>query len=197
MARPNQSEQRRRELIPVIARAFAELGFRRTTTAELARRCDVRENILYRLWPDKKEMFIASIDYVYEVSAGTWGKLIVEGDGRVSTASRLLEYESAHHGEYGFFRIVFAGLSETDDPEIQAALSDMYKRYHRFIERQIGEHRVRDGSDGMPDATLSAWAVIGLGTVANIGRELGLLNESRRKQLLGSVGRLLLGERGE
>ena len=197
MARPNQSVQRRRELVPIIARTFAELGFRRTTTAELAQRCDVRENILYRLWPDKKKMFIAAIDYVYEVSASTWGKLIAEDDGRTSTAARLLEYESTHHGEFGLFRIVFAGLSETDDPVIRAALSDMYKRYHRFIERQIGEHRTHEAVAGIPDAALSAWAVIGLGTVANIGRELGLLNDSRRKQLMGGVGRLLLGERDE
>ena len=65
MPRPNHSAQRRRELTPIVARTFAELGFRRTTTAELARRCGVRENVLYRLWPDKKAMFIAAIEYVY------------------------------------------------------------------------------------------------------------------------------------
>ena len=46
MPRPNQTLEKRRELLPVIARAFAELGYRRATTAELARRCGVRENIL-------------------------------------------------------------------------------------------------------------------------------------------------------
>ena len=52
MPRPNQSDQRRRELLPVVTDAFAELGYRRTSTAELAERCNVRVNILYRLWPD-------------------------------------------------------------------------------------------------------------------------------------------------
>src|SRR5262249_56740909 len=36
--RPDRSHERRTELLPRIAGAFAELGFRRTTTAELAER---------------------------------------------------------------------------------------------------------------------------------------------------------------
>ena len=194
MPRPNQSSHRRRQLLPVVARTFAELGFRRTTTAELAQRCGVRENVLYRLWPEKKAMFIAAIEYVYELSATTWGRLLAEGDGKATVATRLLEYESTHHGEFGLYRIVFAGLSETDDPEIRDALAEMYRRYHRFIQRQIGAHRARGAAGATPDATLTAWAVIGLGTVAHIGRELGLLGDGKRKQLMAGVGRALLGD---
>ena len=49
MPRPDRSPDRRRELAPVLARAFAELGYRRATTAELAERCGVQEKALYRL----------------------------------------------------------------------------------------------------------------------------------------------------
>jgi AcrR family transcriptional regulator len=176
----------------VIAKAFAELGYRRATTAQLARRCGVRENILYRLWPDKKAMFIAAIDYVYQMSAAIWQKLIEEGDGSASTAERLLRYEAEHYGESGLQRIIFAGLSETDDPQIRKALRLMYDRFQRFIRRQIAAHR--DGRTGCaaPDAALCAWAVVGLGNVSNIGRELGLLTEKGRKRLIGDLGRLLL-----
>ena len=54
MPRSSRSAERRRELMPHIARAFAELGYRRTTTSELGRRCRVRENILYGR-PDASE----------------------------------------------------------------------------------------------------------------------------------------------
>src|SRR4051794_39989411 len=121
MARPSQSAQKKKELLPVVARAFAELGYRRTTTADLARRCGVRENILYRLWPDKKTMFVAAIDYVFDLSVETWANLLDRPPRRQSTARRLLEHEATHHGELGLYRIIFAGLSETDDPEIRAA----------------------------------------------------------------------------
>ena len=160
MPRRNQTNEKRRELLPIVARAFAERGYRRTTTAELAERCGVQENILYRLWPDKKAMFIAAIGYVYDLSVAIWSRLLKEADGKQTAAERLLAYEAEHLGEFGHSRIVFAGLSETDDPDIQAALA--------------------------------AWAVVGLGTVASISRELGLLSDRQRRRLMAEIGRLLL-----
>jgi len=190
--RPNQTAERRRELMPIVAAAFAELGYRRATTAELAERCGVRENILYRLWSDKKAMFIAAIDFVYEHSVAVWGRLLAEQEPGASAAERLLEYESQHHGEFGLYRILFAGLSETDDADIRAALADMYRRYQKFIAGQVRDHRANGNGAGCPDASLAAWAVIGLGTVASITRELGLVSDRQRRRLLSEIGRGLL-----
>ncbi len=197
MARPNLSAARRQQLLPEVARTFAELGYARTTTAELARRCGVRENILYRLWRDKQAMFIASIDYVYQLSSEIWRSLLRPGGSMLSAAERLLRYEARHHGEFGFYRIVFAGLSETRDPEIRAAVSRMYRRFHRLLCRQVETHRKRSRGRRRPDAALSAWALVGLGTVANIGREFGLLSPGARLRLLEQAGRLLLEGRDD
>ncbi len=195
MPRPNLSAERRKVMIPEIARTFAELGYRRTTTAELAKRCGVRENILYRLWTDKKAMFIAAIDFIFELSAGIWGGLLNEDSGESTSAERLLHYEATHHGEFGFYRIVFAGLNEADDPEIRAAVERMYKRFHRFVQKQIETHRKLKPSSTVPDPFLAGWAIVGLGTIANVGREFGLFSAEDRSRLIGHVGRLLLGNR--
>ena len=192
MPRPNQSSERRLALIPVLARTFAELGYRRTTTAELAGRCAVRENILYRLWPDKRAMFVAALDYVYELSEQTWGELLEQRGGEGDPAELILDYESTHHGEFGFYRIVFAGLSETDDPEIAEAMRRLYRRFQRFIATHVKAHRADVGAPGLSDPGLIAWAIIGLGTVANIGRELGLISARNRERLVGELGRALL-----
>ncbi len=192
MARPSHITEKRCELLPTVAQTFAELGYRRTTTAELARRCGVQENILYRLWHDKKAMFIAVIEHVYELSAEVWRELLRSGDGASTPAERLLAYEATHHGEFGHYRIVFAGLSETDDPDIRAALSAMYQRYQRFIASQIRAHRQDCEAGTGLDPALAAWAVVGLGTVANISRELGLVDDQTREQLLREAGRSLL-----
>ena len=192
MARQSLAREKRTELLPIIARAFTELGYRRTTTAELAKRCKVRENILYRLWSDKKAMFLAAIEYVYEFSEQTWVQLLQGGgDGR-SSARRLLEFEAKHQGEFGQYRIIFTGLGETDDPEIADALRAMFTRFHRFLLAQILAHRQRDRRRATLQAELVAWAVIGLGTVSNIGRELGLLDDADRRRLIGEIGRALL-----
>jgi AcrR family transcriptional regulator len=187
MSRPSQTSQKRQELIPVVARAFAELGYRRLTTAELARRCGLRENVLYRLWPDKKAMFMAAIDYVFDISALTWRKLLKDQPDKRTSAQRLLAYEAAHHGEFGLYRIVFAGLSESDDPDVREALARMYSHFQKFIREQLEAHR--DGDTGRsPEADMAAWAIIGLGTVASISRELGLMSGAGRRKLMEQVG---------
>lgn len=191
MARPNQSEEKRARFLPVIARCFAERGFRRTTTAELAAACGVQETILYRLWPGKKEMFLAAIEHVYRSSAEIWGEVVQNRAAGESSAERLLNYEAEHLGEFGLYRIIFAGLNETDDPEIRAALRRMFERFQGEIAGRIAEHRKHSGDRGV-DVDQAAWAIIGMGMVANISRDVGTFDESERRALISQVGRLLL-----
>lgn len=188
VARPNQSEERRREYLPLIARAFGERGFRRTTTAELARRCGVQENTLFRLWPDKKSMFLAAIDYVYKAAETSWESALSVSDSDESRARQILKFEAEQELGIGRRRIVFAGLSETDDPEIRDALAGMYEQFHSFISAQIRAHD--PGHD--VEAELLAWAFIGLSTMSTIGKDLGLIGPVRRKELVRRVGELLL-----
>lgn len=191
MARPNLSEEKRAKFLPVIAGRFAEQGYRRTTTAELAEACGVQETILYRLWPGKKGMFLAAIEYVYENSARIWQKIVDRPGRGGSRTERLLEYESRHLGEFGLYRIIFAGLSETDDPDIRAALRRMFRSFHGEISERIGEHRQGRRRRAV-DSEQAAWAFVGLGMVANLGRDVKLFGEEKRRSLIAEVGRLLL-----
>jgi AcrR family transcriptional regulator len=191
MARPENRGQKRRELLPIVARAFSELGYRRTTTAELARRCRVQENILYRLWPDKKAMFVAAIGYIYDHVVRTWTLRGMRPGGSFSPADAF-EYESEHLGEFGHHRIVFAGLSESDDPEIRAALGGMYRDMHRFIRESLASSAEGAGAAAAIDPALAAWALIGVGTIVTIGKEIGLLGARTRARLLREAGGLLL-----
>jgi AcrR family transcriptional regulator len=186
----------RDRLLPVVAATFADLGYRRTTTADLAQQCGVRENVLYRIWPTKKAMFIDAIGYVLNNSLTIWRKLLGEGGGeggdKREASMKLLEYEAAHHGEFGLYRIVFSGLGETDDAEIRAALQRMYREIHAFIVRILAE---RDGAAGSREEREAvAWALVGLGTVSNITRELKLLGDNKRRGMIADIGRTLLKE---
>jgi AcrR family transcriptional regulator len=191
VARPDRTAERRKEFLPTVAEAFASLGYRRATTATLAARCGVRENVLYRLWPDKKAMFLASIGYVYDQAERIWEER-ASGGPEGTVAYRLLEYESRHLGEFGLYRVLFAGLSETDDPEIRTHLRDTYRRFQRWIRRRIDEHHLSLGARPGADAELIAWAMVGLGTVATVGREIDLFPARLRTRLIAEAGRLLL-----
>lgn len=196
MARPDRSLERRRELAPVLARAFADLGYRRATTAALAKRCGVQEKALYRLWPDKRAMFLAALDQVFTESEAVWAQIATNTKPEQSIAERLLEHEAQHHGEHRLYRIVFAGLSETDDEQIQSALAALYGRFQRLIQAHIEQHRGKlrkiKPTQRSLDPALAAWAIVGLGTAANIGRELNLMRDPQRAALLAKAGARLL-----
>ena len=196
MPRVSQIEQQREEFLPILAQTFSDLGYRRTTTAELARRCEVRENILYRIWDDKKSMFIAAIDYVYEFSTRVWKVQGTKNDGKFSIMDAL-DYESEHLGEFGYYRILFTGLGEAEDEDIRAALAKVYKSFHAFVKRQIEAHRGDQEASHQLDANLAAWALVGIGTVSTIGRETESIGPRNRRRLLREGGEFLAGPPGE
>jgi len=191
MARPNQRDQKRVELLPIIAEAFSELGYHRATTAELAARCGIQENVLYRLWTDKQEMFIASIDFLCHSRLKTWSALASADEAVSSTAQRMLENEAQQVGELRMHRLIFAALAETDDPKIRRSVRKMYRQYQSALAKAISAHR-QPNDESLPSAELSAWAAIGLVTVINIIGELDLMSRRDRNQLFSEVAGFLL-----
>ena len=181
MPRPSQIDQQRRRLLPIVCEVFSELGYHRTTTAELARRCQVRENILYRLWRDKKAMFLAAIDDIFRSRAEHWEQILAERPAPEQAAEAMVVYEARHQGEFGFYRVVFTALAEADDAEIRAAITGMYRRFHRRIRKLIEMTRAGGKSPAELSAEATAWALIGLATVSNIVRELKLLRTGNAK----------------
>ncbi len=188
-----QSDAKR--LLPILAKAFAEHGYRRATTAMLAKDCGVRENVMYRVWPSKKAMFIAAINHIWEQSIASWQEILknLKPDDSLGPAKRILQYEATHFGELQLYRVVHAGLTETDDPEIAAAMRQMYQNFHDFIARQLAD--VDPQHRKTADHDLTAWALVGLATVSSIGRGLGLMNSRQRSQLFTQIGNLLIASK--
>jgi AcrR family transcriptional regulator len=191
MPRPSQIDEQRKRLLPIVCQVFSELGYHRTTTAELAARCQVRENILYRLWRDKKAMFLAAIDDIFQRRAERWGRLLAEQGSAEETVNAMVAYEAKHQGEFGFYRVVFTALVEADDPDVRKAISGMYRRFHERLSKLIESNREEDSPTGL-SADSTAWAMIGLATVSNIIRELELLRPRQREDMFARTAKFLI-----
>lgn len=192
MARPSQIQEQSKKLLPIVCEVFSELGYRRTTTAELAQRCAVRENILYRLWPDKKAMFLAALDDIFRTRAEVWNDILADRPAPEEAVERLVKYESRHQGEFGFYRIVFTALTETDDDDIRGALLNMYKRFHQLVCSQVKAGRESNDPKSSLPVELAAWGLLGLATISNIIRELKLLPPRQRERMFAAVAKLLV-----
>jgi AcrR family transcriptional regulator len=191
VANLSKIDERRRQFTPLIAGAFIELGYRGTTTAQLAERCGVRENVLYRIWPTKKAMFLEAVEHVYVATMRAWDAVISDATLGRTVAERILDNQADYHGRMRLYRIVFAGLTE-EDPEIKRALRDVYRRFHKFIAQQIKEHRQHYGRKSKLASDLAGWAMIGLGAVIDMQRELEILPVAQRRALMKAVGTAML-----
>jgi len=191
MPRPNRQDERRQELLPILARTFADHGYAGCTTAALAEAAQLRENQLYRLWPSKKAMFLAVIDYLYEMQAQWWDSVIAE-KSPAQALQFILEEEGKHRGESGLHRITFAGLSEARDPEIREALSGMYARIHKYIADTLRK-RAKEGEGSELPPQLAAWSLIALGSMTSIARELDLFPITTQRKLFTQIGSQLAG----
>jgi len=193
VARPSQTQEQSKRLLPIVCEVFSELGYRRTTTAELAHRCDVRENILYRLWPDKKAMFLAAIEHIFRARAEMWNEILADRPAPEQAVERIVKYESQHQGEFGFYRIVFTALTETDDDDIRVALVGMYKRFHQLVCSQVKAGRGSGDLESALPVELAAWGLLGLATISNVIRELKLLPPRQRERMFATVAKCLVG----
>ena len=191
MGQPSKAEQRRKDFLPRLAEAFSDLGYRRATTSHLAELFGVEENVLYRVWPSKKAMFLDAIEYVYQVTIETWEKVLSDDKDRTTAAERILEYQAKNHGQMKLYRIIYAGLSETDDADVRSALRRLYKRFNQYIVRLLEEHRPEKSVD-LPDTETVAWAIIGLGAIVDLQRELGITSMEKRRRLLKEMGQIML-----
>lgn len=200
MSRPSRQKERRTELLPAIAAAFATNGYAGTTTAALAAATGLRENQLYRLWPSKKGMFLAVLEHLYDRETRAWEALLADAAPGDAIA-RILDEEGRHRGESGLHRITFAGLSEASDPDIRAALARMYHRFHAFITDVLLERAKANAKNrrlrksDRHAASLTAWSLIALGSLTNIARELDLFPLDTQRQLFTQIGGAVIDRR--
>ena len=170
-----------------MAKCFAECGYDGATTAQIAKACEVRQNVLYRIWPDKEAMFVAVIEYIHDFSIDFWNKApVADGETR---AEAILRLQSHDHGILRYYRIVYSGLLQ-DSAEIRRAIRSLYRGIHTYIQGAVQEHRLQKGTvDCRFDAETAAWGMMGLGAMVDIQRELRIQSQAARKELLHETSR--------
>lgn len=184
-------DEKREEFLPKISQCFADNGYRGTTTAKLSKTCGVRENVLYRIWPSKKEMFLDCIEHIYEVSMALWNELEANQPDGKTRAELILHYQAKDHGLLRYYRLVFAALME-DDPDIRKSLRNLYRRFQSFLATATAEHRQLRGISTKLDPSTSAWAIMGIAAMVDIQRELRILPSGDREEFLINTGLQLL-----
>lgn len=157
-----RAEDRRRQLLEVAARLFADLGYHGTTTAQLASEAGITEPILYRHFDNKLDLFVTLVQEVGNEVIDAWQNAL----GGISDPSERLRTllaanPAVHQRGRGVYRVIFQAMTEVEgEPDIATAIRRHVNKLHAFVKAQLA-HLQKAGAvrtDESPAAL--AWLLI-------------------------------------
>lgn len=149
---------RRKQLIDVATRLFAERGFDATTTAGIATAAGVSEPILYRHFRSKQDLFIAIVTQVTQTTQEHWRTVLGPVDDPAE-AFRLICREWPEHlktcrMEYG---VIHNALVSSRDPDVLCVLRNHYDQMFAFFTLLIDEGKRRGLFNEADTFTVVRW----------------------------------------
>ena len=155
--------ERRAQILRVATKLFAKQGFNGTTTREIAERVGVKETILFRLFPSKRELYWAVID---EKTRAISGRQLLERqlaavtDERKMFAAITRDILERNTKDSTLTRLLlFSGLEEHGLSErfFQTYIAEYYEVLANYVRR-----RIRAGAYRQMDPMLSARSFLGM-----------------------------------
>jgi AcrR family transcriptional regulator len=171
-----RAQQRRRQLLEVAANLFARLGYRGTTTAELAKAAGITEPILYRHFNNKLDLFVTLVDEVgREVIAG-WEQALADVRDPAERLQVLLAGNPAVHEKgRGVYRVIFQAMTEVEgDKDIAKAIKRHLTRIHKFISAELAQMQKANAIRNDEPADALAWLLMNVAVGYGMTSPLGL-----------------------
>ena len=185
--------ERKRRIIEAARAVFASASYAGVGTAELARAAGVSEAALYRYFPSKKHLFLATLGNAGARLQDIWQRLTSEVDDPLETLRSIaLGYYDHVHSRSDVVRLQFRALSESDDPEVRAVVRENFGGLARFVADAICEAQRRGLVRDDVDAPVVAWQFLGVGLAVDVVHLLGFDQQLDRRRAEGWVN-LFLG----
>jgi AcrR family transcriptional regulator len=168
------SEQRRQSVLRVARECFAEGGYEGTSTEDIARRADISQPYIFRLFGTKRDLFVAVVEDCYRRLVEAFEEAAGELSGAEALAAMGATYKELIQDPVTLLVQMHSFTASAKDAEIrQAAQAGM-----RRIWELAG---IRSGLD---EEALREWLAYGM--LCNVVAALGLdqLTDSWACQLM-------------
>ncbi|HZQ29236.1 MAG TPA: TetR/AcrR family transcriptional regulator [Acidimicrobiales bacterium] len=161
--------RRRRQLLDVALRAFAERGFHRTSMEEVAEAAGVTKPVLYQHFRSKRDLYLELLDDVGNRLMDAVAKAVATADGpRHQVEAGFAAYFNFVADEEDAFRLLFGGGGRRDDQfdkavrRVEDSIADAVAT---FIEADVDpEHRrlLAYGLVALAEGTSRIWLADGM-----------------------------------
>ncbi|MBX3365029.1 MAG: TetR/AcrR family transcriptional regulator [Phycisphaeraceae bacterium] len=168
--------KRREQLLACAAKLFAERGYARATTAELAKRAGVTEPIIYRHFNNKLDLFIALIERAGRETIAQWTAHL-QGSDDPAERLRLLLGENPMVSPEGrdAYRVLLQAITEVHrEPDVQKAIDKHMQSLHRFLTAEVQRAQEEHKLTRRFSADLIAWLLIDIGLGYGVLSALGV-----------------------
>lgn len=189
--------KRREQLLDVAAQLFAQAGYARATTAELAKAAGVTEPIIYRHFKSKRDLFVALVERAAERTIRQWEDHLA---GAKDPAERLLRLLGDNpmvslHGRY-VYRVILQAITEVEDEKIQTAVKRHIGELHKFLARELKRAQSEGKVTKNSSAEIIAWLLIDIGLGYGVLSALHIPNhgmDDKGVSVQDVLGRALVG----
>lgn len=156
--------KRRQQLLDTAATLFAERGYARATTAELARAAGVTEPIIYRHFSSKKDLFIALIDRTGAETLRLWQQQLHSAADPAERLRRLVGANPmvSNRGQ-GVYRVIVQAMTEISDEDIREALTRHIVALHEFMRNEVVHAQESGFVSKRFSPEITAWMLLHLG----------------------------------
>lgn len=189
---------RRAQLLETAAELFAEHGYARATTSQLAKAAGVTEPIIYRHFGSKRDLFIALVKQTSEETIAFWEEQLDAAQTPADRLSTLVDGNPMVHPRFqNAYRVILQAITEVGDSGIADALREHMDTVHAFLAKEIESGQDAHKVNARYSPELIAWLLIdvglGFGVLSAWGVE-GHGTDSKGKHVSDAIKRMLLGK---
>lgn len=172
--------ERREQLLDVAQRLFAQLGYARTTTSELARAAGVTEPIIYRHFESKRDLFVALIVRTGQRTLDAWARALAGCDDPLERLRRLIRGNPMVTPEGSeAYRVFLQAISETGDGPIRDAVDAHIRSAHAFVQHEVEQAQSAGVVHERFSGELLGWLLIDVGLGYGVLEALGVAAHGR------------------
>jgi AcrR family transcriptional regulator len=131
------ADERRELVLEAALSEFAVGGLRGTSTEDVARRAGISQPYLFRLFPTKKELFLALVERCFRRVEAAFKEAAEDLTGEAALEAMGNAYESLLE-DRTLLLLQMQAYAACDDPAIRAAARAGYKELWMVVERLTG-----------------------------------------------------------
>lgn len=139
--RLSTAEARRETLLRTAVGAFADRGYFGTTTTEVARRAGISQAYVYRLFPDKKALFVAVVEHCFDrvLTSLERGAASARGGGPEAVLDAMGASYARLIGDRELLLLqLHAQAAAVSDPAVREAVRAGYARLVEYVRNASG-----------------------------------------------------------